>query len=46
NEQGSGRIINLQSGKEDVSQAEEEQEVGLLVESEKPIQSGCQLIFT
>ncbi len=46
NEQGSGRIINLQSGKEDVSQAEEEQEVGLLVESEKPIQSGCQLVFT
>ncbi len=42
---GSGKILNLQSQKEDIQQAEEEQEVGLLVESDKAIKKGCQLLF-
>lgn len=43
---GEGRIINLQSQKEDVKRAEEGQEVGLLVESETGIQKGNRLVFT
>lgn len=42
---GSGRILNLQSGKEDVSQVEEGSEAGILVDSETSIKPGYQLIF-
>ncbi len=42
---GEGRIINLQSQKEDIPKAEEEQEVGLLVESEVDILEGHHLVF-
>jgi translation initiation factor IF-2 len=43
---GEGRIINLQSQKEDIPKAEEGQEVGLLVESEVDILEGHRLVFT
>lgn len=42
---GKGRILNLQSGKEDVLEVEEGNEAGLLVESEISIKPGFQLIF-
>ena len=42
---GAGRIINLQSGRKDVLEAEANQEVGLLVETEEPIKVGHRLVF-
>ncbi|MCP6720182.1 MAG: GTP-binding protein [Patescibacteria group bacterium] len=42
---GEGKINNLQSQKKDVSQAETDQEVGLLVESETQIKVGNKLVF-
>ena len=42
---GSGKILNLQLQKEDISQAEEGQEVGLLVESDEVIKEGYHLLF-
>ncbi len=42
---GSGKIINLQSGRKDVGSADAEQEVGLLVESDLEIRMGDKLIF-
>ena len=46
NKIGEGRIINLQSGKEDIARAEENQEVGLLVKSDVNILEGHHLVFT
>ncbi len=43
---GEGKINNLQSQKKDVSQAETDQEVGLLVESETQIKTGNKLVFS
>ncbi len=43
---GEGRIINLQSNKRDIQKAEEEQEVGLLVDSETEISEGNILAFS
>ncbi|MCQ9208873.1 MAG: GTP-binding protein [Omnitrophica bacterium] len=43
---GEGKINNLQSQKKDVSQAETDQEVGLLVESETQIKVGNKLVFS
>jgi len=45
NDVGEGKIINLQSGKIDVPQAEAGSEVGLLVESDVKIKVGQKLIF-
>lgn len=42
---GSGKIINLQSGRKDVGSAEAEQDVGLLAESDIEIRMGDKLIF-
>lgn len=42
---GTGRILNLQSGKKDVSEVQTGEEVGLLVESEEPIKVGHKLLF-
>lgn len=42
---GEGRILNLQSKRQDVPQAETDQEVGLLVESAEPIKAGNRLVF-
>ncbi len=46
NKIGEGRIINLQSGKEDIARAEENQEVGLLVKADVNILEGHHLVFT
>lgn len=43
---GEGKINNLQSQKKDVPQAETDQEVGLLVESETQIKAGNKLVFS
>lgn len=42
---GPGKILNLQSGRVDVPEAVEGQEVGLLVESDDPIKVGSLLVF-
>ncbi len=42
---GKGRILNLQSERQDVSEAIAGQEVGLLVESDEPIAVGNRLLF-
>lgn len=42
---GSGKIINLQSQRKDVSEAKEGEEVGLLVESSVKISAGYRLVF-
>lgn len=42
---GTGKILNLQSGRKDIAEALQGQEVGLLVESEAPIKIGNKLIF-
>ena len=42
---GKGKILNLQSGRKDIAQAETGQEAGLLAESEEPIKAGSKLIF-
>jgi len=42
---GSGKIINLQSEKQDIQEANEEQEVGLLVETNDQVRVGNLLIF-
>lgn len=42
---GEGRIINLQSGKVDVGEAQTESEVGMLVECREEIKIGNKLIF-
>jgi translation initiation factor IF-2 len=42
---GEGRILNLQSGKQDVKEAEEGKEVGLLLEAEEKIKEGDFLVF-
>lgn len=42
---GSGKIINLQSGKKNVTQIESEQEAGFLVERGVVIQVGDKLVF-
>lgn len=42
---GTGKIKNLQSGKVDVQEALEEQEVGMLVQSETPIKKGYIISF-
>lgn len=43
---GTGKIINLRSGKVDTPSAEEGKEVGLLVESNIPIEKGFKLVFS
>lgn len=43
---GTGKILNLQSQKKDIQEAEAGQEVGLLVESEEPIKVGNRLVFS
>ncbi len=43
---GTGKILNLQSQKKDVSQAETNDETGMLVESDSPIKIRNKLIFT
>ncbi|HXF43972.1 MAG TPA: translation initiation factor IF-2 [Candidatus Paceibacterota bacterium] len=42
---GAGRVLNLQSGKKDVSEARAPSEVGLLVESDWRIKVGHKLVF-
>ncbi len=42
---GPGRILNLQSGRQDIQEALADQEVGLLVETEDPIKVGNLLVF-
>lgn len=42
---GEGRILNLQSNKKDISEAEKDMEVGMLVECESDIRIGNHLIF-
>ncbi len=42
---GTGRILNLQSGRKDVLEAQTGQEVGLLVESDDSIKVGQRLVF-
>lgn len=42
---GPGRIINLQSNRQDIGEAQTDQEVGLLVESDDPIKVGSSLVF-
>ena len=42
---GKGKIINLQSGKQDVLEAAAESEAGLLVESDAEIKPGVKLLF-
>jgi translation initiation factor IF-2 len=42
---GEGRILNLQSGKQDVKEAEEGKEVGLLLEAEEKIKEGDFLVL-
>lgn len=43
---GKGKILNLQSNRKDIAQAETGIEVGLLAESEEPIKIGVKLIFS
>ncbi|MFA6407830.1 MAG: translation initiation factor IF-2 [Candidatus Paceibacterota bacterium] len=42
---GKGKILNLQSGRKDIAEAETGIEVGLLVESDDPIRVGNRLVF-
>ena len=42
---GQGKILNLQSNKKDINQAEADKEVGLFVESSIPIEEGTKLVF-
>ncbi|MDI6734391.1 MAG: GTP-binding protein [Patescibacteria group bacterium] len=42
---GTGRIINLQSQRQDITEAQTGQEVGLLIESEESIKTGNKLLF-
>ena len=42
---GKGKIINLQSGRKDVSEAGESMEVGLLVSSDMPMREDDELMF-
>lgn len=42
---GEGKILNLQSQKKDVAEAETGIEVGLLVQCDSPIKAGCLIIF-
>ena len=41
----SGKILNLQSGRQDIQEVEAGKEVGLMVESEDPIKVGQILLF-
>lgn len=43
---GEGKIMNLQSGRKDVSFADTDQEVGLLVQAGEPIKAGNYLLFS
>jgi len=43
---GNGKILNLQSGRKDISEAPTDVEVGMLVESEEPIKVGYRLVFS
>lgn len=43
---GKGKILNLQSQRKDIAQAETGQEAGLLAESEEPIKVGSKLLFS
>lgn len=42
---GTGKILNLQSGREDVQEAQAEEEAGLLVECGEAIKKGDRLLF-
>lgn len=43
---GTGKILNLQSQRKDIHEAETDTEIGLLVESEEPIKIGNRLVFS
>lgn len=43
---GTGKILNLQSQRKDIQEAETDTEIGLLVESEEPIKVGNRLVFS
>lgn len=43
---GEGRILNLQTGKEDVKTVDEGEEAGLLVETKTELAPGMRLVFT
>lgn len=42
---GTGRILNLQSQRKDIQEAQTGDEVGMLVECEEPIRTGNRLVF-